>query len=57
MIDKLISLVKDKDAAEIFKKGGVSLIFRVVGQITGFFMTFYIAHFLGQKVWEILCWL
>ena len=49
MIDKLISLVKDKDAAEIFKKGGVSLIFRVVGQITGFFMTFYIAHFFGAK--------
>ena len=49
MIDKLISLVKDKDAAEIFKKGGVSLIFRVVGQITGFFMTFYIAHLFGAK--------
>ena len=25
------------------------MIFRVVGQITGFFMTFYIAHLFGAK--------
>jgi len=49
MKEKFIQALQDKDFAELFKKGGISLLMRAGGQIMGFVMTFIIAHYFGAK--------
>jgi len=41
--------LQDKDFSELFKKGGISFLIRVAGQIMGFVITFIIAHYFGAK--------
>ena len=49
MRKRLIKALDDKDFAELFKKGGVSFLLRVVGQSVGFLFTFIIAHYFGPN--------
>jgi O-antigen/teichoic acid export membrane protein len=46
---RFLKALEDKDFSEIFKKGGVSFLMRIVGQIMGFVITFIIAHYFGAK--------
>ena len=39
----------DKDFLELFKKGGVAMLFRIGGQLLGFLLTFVIAYFFGAN--------
>lgn len=41
--------MQDNDFSEIFKKGGVSFLIRIGGQIMGFLLTFVIAHYYGAQ--------
>ena len=41
--------LEDKDFSELFKKGSLSFFMRIGGQITGFILTFIIAHYFGAK--------
>lgn len=49
MKERFINALKDKDFAELFKKGGVSFLMRIGGQILGFAITFIIAHYFGAR--------
>ena len=49
MKEKFLKALQDKDFSELFKKGGVSFLMRVGGQIMGFVITFIIAHYFGAK--------
>jgi len=49
MKKRLQAALQDKDFSELFKKGGMSFLMRVGGQITGFILTFIIAHYFGAK--------
>jgi len=49
MMKRFLKALEDKDFSEIFKKGGVSFLMRIVGQIMGFVITFIIAHYFGAK--------
>ena len=49
MKEKFLNAMKDKDFSELFKKGGVSFLIRIAGQIMGFIITFIIAHYFGAK--------
>ena len=49
MKEKLLKALQDKDFSELFKKGGVSFLIRIAGQIMGFIITFIIAHYFGAK--------
>ncbi len=49
MKEKFLKALEDKDFSELFKKGGVSFLMRVGGQIMGFVITFIIAHYFGAK--------
>ena len=42
MKEKFLKALQDKDFAELFKKGGVSFLMRVGGQIMGFLLTLII---------------
>ena len=42
MKERLQNALQDKDFSELFKKGGISFLMRVGGQIMGFLITFII---------------
>lgn len=52
-INKAQDMIKrnfdDKDFLELFKKGGVAMLFRIGGQLLGFLLTFVIAYFFGAN--------
>ena len=41
--------LQDKDFSELFKKGGLSFLIRIGGQVMGFLLTLIIAHYFGAK--------
>jgi len=47
--DRIKRNFDDKDFLELFKKGGVAMLFRIGGQILGFLLTFVIAYFFGAN--------
>ena len=47
--DRIKRNFDDKDFLELFKKGGVAMLFRIGGQIMGFLLTFVIAYFFGAN--------
>tara|TARA_B100000214_G_scaffold99396_1_gene69216 strand:- start:176 stop:1504 length:1329 start_codon:yes stop_codon:yes gene_type:complete len=49
MKKKLVKLFEDQDFSELYKKGGMSFIIRIGGQIMGFLMSFLIAYFYGAQ--------
>jgi O-antigen/teichoic acid export membrane protein len=49
MKEKFLNALKDKDFSELFKKGGLSFLIRIGGQIIGFLLTFVIAHYYGAQ--------
>jgi O-antigen/teichoic acid export membrane protein len=49
MKEKFINALQDKDFSELFKKGGLSFLIRIGGQIIGFLLTFVIAHYYGAQ--------
>ena len=49
MKEKFLNALKDKDFSELFKKGGISFLMRIGGQILGFVITFIIANYFGAK--------
>jgi O-antigen/teichoic acid export membrane protein len=49
MKEKFLKALQDKDFAELFKKGGVSFLMRVGGQIMGFLLTLIIARYFGAN--------
>ena len=49
MKEKFLNAMQDKDFSELFKKGGVSFLIRIGGQIIGFLLTFVIAHYYGAQ--------
>ena len=49
MKKKFLKALQDKDFSELFKKGGVSFLMRVVGQIMGFLLTLIIARYFGAS--------
>ena len=46
---KISKLIQDKDFSELFKKGGLSFLIRIGGQVMGFLLTLIIAHYFGAK--------
>ncbi len=49
MKEKFINALQDKDFSELFKKGGLSFLIRIGGQVMGFLLTLIIAHYFGAK--------
>ena len=49
MKKKFLKALQDKDFSELFKKGGVSFLMRVGGQIMGFMLTLIIARYFGAS--------
>ena len=49
MKEKFLNAMQDKDFSELFKKGGVSFLIRIGGQMIGFLLTFVIAHYYGAQ--------
>ena len=49
MKEKFLNAMQDKDFSELFKKGGVSFLIRIGGQIIGFLLTFVIAYYYGAQ--------
>ena len=49
MKEKFLNALQDKDFSELFKKGGLSFLIRIGGQIMGFLLTFVIAHYYGAQ--------
>jgi len=49
MKEKFLQAMQDKDFSELFKKGGISFLMRIGGQIMGFVITFIIAYYFGAK--------
>ena len=47
--DRIKRNFDDKDFLELFKKGGVAMLFRIGGQLMGFLLTFVIAYFFGAN--------
>ena len=47
--DRIKRNFDDKDFLELFKKGGVAMLFRIGGQLLGFLLTFVIAFFFGAN--------
>tara|TARA_B100000482_G_scaffold163758_1_gene127083 strand:- start:111 stop:1502 length:1392 start_codon:yes stop_codon:yes gene_type:complete len=47
--DRIKKNFDDKDFLELFKKGGVAMLFRIGGQLLGFLLTFVIAYFFGAN--------
>ena len=47
--DRIKKNFDDKDFLELFKKGGVAMLFRIGGQLMGFLLTFVIAYFFGAN--------
>jgi len=49
MKEKFLNALQDKDFSELFKKGGLSFLLRIGGQIMGFLLTLIIAHYFGAE--------
>ena len=49
MKEKFLNALQDKDFSELFKKGGLSFLIRIGGQVMGFLLTLIIAHYFGAK--------
>ena len=49
MKDKFINALQDKDFSELFKKGGLSFLIRIGGQVMGFLLTLIIARYFGAS--------
>jgi O-antigen/teichoic acid export membrane protein len=49
MKEKFLNSLQDKDFSELFKKGGLSFLLRIGGQVMGFLLTLIIAHYFGAK--------
>lgn len=47
--DRIKKNFEDKDFLELFNKGGVAMLYRIVGQLLGFLLTFVIAYFFGAN--------
>ena len=47
--DRIKKNFEDKDFLELFKKGGVAMLYRIGGQLLGFLLTFVIAYFFGAN--------
>ena len=49
MKEKFLNALKDKDFSELFKKGGISFLIRIGGQVMGFLLTLIIARYFGAS--------
>ena len=49
MKEKFLNALQDKDFSELFKKGGLSFLIRIGGQVMGFLLTLIIAHYFGAE--------
>jgi len=49
MKEKFLNVLQDKDFSELFKKGGLSFLIRIGGQVMGFLLTFVIANYYGAQ--------
>ena len=49
MKEKFLKALQDKDFAELFKKGGLSFLIRIGGQVMGFLLTLIIARYFGAS--------
>jgi O-antigen/teichoic acid export membrane protein len=49
MKDKFIIALQDKDFSELFKKGGLSFLIRIGGQVMGFLLALIIARYFGAS--------
>ena len=49
MKEKFINALQDKDFSELFKKGGLSFLIRIGGQVMGFLLTLIIARYFGAS--------
>ncbi|MBC8399392.1 MAG: flippase [Flavobacteriales bacterium] len=49
MKKRFLNAMQDKDFSELFKKGGLSFLIRIGGQVMGFLLTLIIAHYFGAK--------
>jgi O-antigen/teichoic acid export membrane protein len=49
MKEKFLNALQDKDFSELFKKGSLSFLIRIGGQVMGFLLTLIIAHYFGAK--------
>lgn len=49
MKERLLRALEDKDFSELFRKGGISFLIRIGGQIMGFLMSFVIAYYYGAQ--------
>ena len=49
MKEKFLNALQDNDFSELFKKGGLSFVIRIGGQVMGFILTLIIAHYFGAK--------
>ena len=49
MKEKFLNALQDKDFSELFKKGGLSFLLRIGGQIMGFLLTLIIARYFGAS--------
>ena len=49
MKEKFLNALQDNDFSELFKKGGLSFVIRIGGQVMGFLLTLIIAHYFGAK--------
>ena len=49
MKDKFINALQDKDFSELFKKGGLSFLIRIGGQVMGFLLALIIARYFGAS--------
>ena len=49
MKERFLKALEDKDFFELFKKGGLSLLIRIGGQIMGFLLSFVIAYYYGAQ--------
>jgi O-antigen/teichoic acid export membrane protein len=49
MKEKFLKALQDKDFSELFKKGGLSFLIRIGGQVMGFLLTLIIARYFGAS--------
>ena len=49
MKEKFLKAMQDKDFSELFKKGGLSFVIRIGGQVLGFLLTLIIANYFGAQ--------
>ena len=49
MKEKFLNALQDKDFSELFKKGGLSFLIRIGGQVMGFLLTLIIARYFGAS--------